>query len=123
MAGNGHIKVYYNSACPVCKAGIDSQKGKTTACPVEWTDIHRDNDAVGEIGETLEYVRERLHLVDEHGVKQMGVDAFIVLWQHSPREVWKARLFSLPLVHGLAQLAYKAFARLLYRWNKAKHHW
>ncbi|MCY1440439.1 hypothetical protein D9M71_567160 [compost metagenome] len=56
-------------------------------------------------------------------MKRMGVDAFIVLWRHSPGEEWKARLFSLPLIHGLAQLAYKVFARLLYRWNKAKHHW
>ncbi|MNQ49300.1 hypothetical protein D3C85_632070 [compost metagenome] len=124
MAGDdGRIKVYYNSACPVCKAGIEGQKGKTTACQVEWADIHQDNAAVGEIGENLEYVRERLHLVDEQGVKRMGVDAFIVLWRHSPGEEWKARLFSLPLIHGAAQLAYKAFARLLYRWNKAKHHW
>lgn len=123
MAGGERIKVYYNSACPVCKAGIEGQKGKTTACQVEWADIHRDNSAVNEIGESLEYVRERLHLVDEDGIKRMGVDAFIVLWRHSPGERWKARLFSLPLVHGLSQLAYKAFARLLYRWNRAKHHW
>lgn len=25
------IKVYYNSACPVCRAGIEGQKDKTTA--------------------------------------------------------------------------------------------
>ncbi|MCY1208786.1 hypothetical protein D9M68_864340 [compost metagenome] len=123
MADDERIKVYYNSACPVCKAGIEGQKGRTTACQVEWTDIHQDNRAVEEIGENLEYVRERLHLVDEQGIKRMGVDAFIVLWRHSPRERWKARLFSLPLIHGLAQLAYKAFARVLYRWNRATHHW
>ncbi|MFZ6046166.1 DUF393 domain-containing protein [Pseudomonas sp. CR3202] len=123
MAGDERIKVYYNSACPVCKAGIEGQKGKTTACQVEWNDIHQDNAAVEEIGENLEYVRERLHLVDEQGIKRMGVDAFIVLWRHSPGEEWKARLFSLPILHGLAQLGYKAFARLLYHWNKALRHW
>lgn len=117
------IKVYYNSACPVCRAGIDGQKDKTTACQVEWADVHADNQAVEEIGEELEYVRERLHLVDEQGVKRMGVDAFIVLWRHSPRERWKARLLSLPLINGLAQLGYKAFARLLYLWNRSKRHW
>lgn len=123
MEGDERIKVYYNSACPVCKAGIEGQKGKTTACQVEWADVHRDNTAVDEIGENLEYVRERLHLVDGQGVKHMGMDAFMVLWRHSPQERWKARLFSLPLIHGLSQLAYKAFARLLYRWNRARHHW
>ncbi|EQM67027.1 DUF393 domain-containing protein [Pseudomonas tohonis] len=117
------IKVYYNSACPVCRVGIDGQKDKTTACQVEWADVHADNQAVEEIGEELEYVRERLHLVDEQGVKRMGVDAFIVLWRHSPRERWKARLLSLPLINGLAQLGYKAFARLLYLWNRSKRHW
>lgn len=117
------IKVYYNSACPVCRAGIEGQKDKTTACQVQWADVHRDNEAVAEIGESLEYVRERLHVVDEQGVKRMGVDAFIVLWRHSPKERWKARLLSLPLIHPLAQLGYKAFARLLYRWNRRKGHW
>ncbi|MDT4844670.1 hypothetical protein FQZ97_786370 [compost metagenome] len=123
MTDDERIKVYYNSACPVCKAGIEGQKGKTTACQVEWADVHRDNNAVDEIGENLEYVRERLHLVDEQGVKRMGMDAFIVLWRHSPEEHWKAWLFSLPLIHGAAQLAYKAFARLLYGWNRRKGHW
>ncbi|BBP85741.1 MULTISPECIES: thiol-disulfide oxidoreductase DCC family protein [Pseudomonas] len=119
----GRIKVYYNSACPVCRAGIEGQKDKSTACEIEWADVHADNQAVEEIGEALEYVRERLHLVDEQGVKRMGVDAFIVLWRHSPKERWKARLLSLPLIHGLAQLGYKAFARLLYLWNRSKRHW
>lgn len=119
----GRIKVYYNSACPVCRAGIEGQKDKSTACEIEWADVHADNQAVEEIGEELEYVRERLHLVDEQGIKHMGVDAFIVLWRHSPQERWKARLLSLPLIHGLAQLGYKAFARLLYLWNRSKRHW
>ena len=34
---------------------------------VEWIDIHRDAEAVYEIGAEREFVRERLHVVDENG--------------------------------------------------------
>jgi len=123
MEEKSKISVYYNSACPVCDAGIRSQKDKTTACLVEWKDIHLDNTLVEEIDEELEYVRERLHVVDENGRKRMGIEAFEVLWRNSPKEKWKAKLISLPIIKQSAQLGYMLFARLLYRWNKRKKHW
>jgi hypothetical protein len=49
-------KVYYNSACPVCKAGIESQRGKMEACglaEVEWIDVHNNPEAVAEVGADL----------------------------------------------------------------------
>jgi predicted DCC family thiol-disulfide oxidoreductase YuxK len=117
------IKVYFNSACPVCKAGIESQKGKMPECPVDWNDVHLDNELVRDLGAGLEFVRERLHVLDEEGQLQVGWDAFITIWRHSPGERWKARLGSLPAVRQLCSLAYNLFARALYRWNRHSHHW
>jgi hypothetical protein len=40
----GHSsKVYYNSACPVCNAGIKDQRQRMEACglkDIEWVDVH-----------------------------------------------------------------------------------
>lgn len=117
------IQVYYNSACPVCNAGISAQKAKMENCPVEWQDVHLNNSAVEKIAAELEFVRERLHVIDEQRKLNIGLDAFIAIWRNSPKEKWKARLFALPIVRPLSANAYNLFAALLYRWNRAKKHW
>ena len=55
------MKVYYNSGCPICKAGIELQMNKDSNCKIQWNDVHKDNDLVSEIDSDLESVRERLH--------------------------------------------------------------
>lgn len=117
------IRVYYNSACPVCRAGIESQKGKQAACPIDWNDVHQDNALVSAVGSELAFVRKRLHVIDEHGQVQVGFDAFLTIWRNTPEEVWKARLFGVPGVRQLCSVGYNLFAALLYRCNRFKRRW
>lgn len=119
-------KVYYNSACPVCNAGIKDQRRRMEACNVkdtEWVDVHTNPDAALEVGASLEQVRERLHFKDENGHLDIGADAFIRLWLQTPGQRWLGKLFQLPILKQFFHLAYNGFARLLYRWNRAKKHW
>lgn len=117
------MKVYYNSACPVCKAGIEGQKGKDSICEIQWNDVHEKTDLVSEVGADLEYVRERLHVIDENGELQVGFAAFLAIWRNSPQETWKEKLFGLPVIKQVCQVVYNIFAAALYKWNKAKRHW
>lgn len=117
------MKVYYNSACPVCKAGIEGQMGKDSVCEIQWNDVHQNNALVMEVNADLEFVRERLHVVDEHGVVQVGFDAFLVIWRNSSTEIWKYKLFNFPVLKHFCRIAYNVFAAALYRWNRAKKHW
>ncbi len=123
MPNRPKIKVYYNSACPVCKAGIENQRAKASACEIQWNDVHKNNAIVSELSAELEFVRERLHVIDENGEVQIGFDAFLTLWRHSPNECWKAKVLGLPLVKQLCHAAYNVFAIGLYNWNKSKNHW
>ena len=119
-------KVYYNSACPVCNAGIKDQRQRMEACgnkDTEWVDVHNNPDAVSEVGSPLEQVRERLYVKDDTGQLNIGMDAFVHLWQQTPSQRWLAKLFQWPLIKPLSRLAYNAFARLLYIWNRALKHW
>lgn len=119
-------KVYYNSACPVCNAGIKDQRQRMEACgikDVEWVDVHAHPEAVSEVGASLEQVRERLYVKDADGRLNVGADAFTRLWSQTPGQRWLARLLRLPVLRQLTHLAYNGFARLLYRWNRAKKHW
>jgi predicted DCC family thiol-disulfide oxidoreductase YuxK len=123
MTNKSMIRVYYNSACPVCNAGIESQKGRLSRCEIQWHDIHKNNRAVSELKSDVEFVRERLHVIDECGQVQIGFDAFLTIWRNSPDESWKFRLFGLPLVKQLCQVIYNLFAFALYQWNKLKKRW
>jgi predicted DCC family thiol-disulfide oxidoreductase YuxK len=117
------MKIYYNSACPVCKAGIEGQMEKGSRCEIQWTDIHKNNELVAEVEAELEFVRKRLHVLDENGKLNVGFDAFLAIWKTSPTESWKAVIFGLPVIKQLCGLSYNVFAAALYKWNKLKKHW
>lgn len=123
MIDKSKMKVYYNSACPVCKAGIEGQMLKDSVCEIQWNDVHKENDLVSEVGAGLEYVRERLHVIDENGELQVGFNAFLAIWRNSPQETWKEKLFGLPVIKQLCQVIYNIFAAALYKWNISKKHW
>ena len=115
-------KVYYNSACPVCNAGIKDQRKRMEACgirDIEWIDVHTHPEAAEEVGSPLEQVRERLHVKAADGRLDVGADAFTRLWSRTPRQRWLAKLLRLPILRQATRLLYNAFARLLYRWNRA----
>lgn len=118
-------RVYYNSACPVCAAGIRQQQQKLDGCDVEveWIDVHSDNQAVTQIDSDLEFVRERLHVVDETGGVHVGSNAFSTLWKLTPGQKRLGWLSGLPVVRDLFRWLYNAFAAALYRWNRWSGRW
>jgi len=115
--------VYYNSACPVCDAGIKYQKSKMKECKISWKDIHIDHSARSDLISETEFIRKRLHVLLENGEVKIGIYAFIALWEASPRERWKANLFKFPVIHQASLLGYNSFAWCLYNWNKLLGHW
>lgn len=117
------LQVFYNSACPVCDAGIRGQRGRMAHCQVQWVDVHAHPGAAGAVGAPLEAVRERLHVIDQNGQVRVGADALAELWLATPGQRWLGRLASFPAVRPLARIAYNLFARVLYRWNRRRGHW
>jgi len=117
------VKVFYNSACPICNAGVGYQKQRMKTCDIEWADVHVDTKSTTELDADLDFIRERLHVKDTEGKLQVGIDAFIALWEESPGERWKAEIIKTPFLHYMADTTYNVFARQLYRWNKFKGHW
>ena len=127
------ICVYYNSACPVCKAGIEYQKGKAQQADIFWGDIHLDKrllenvspdlDKLGLNNLSLETLRKYLHVTDQQGEVHIGIDAFIVIWRNSDKQVWLANMFSLPILKSIAKTGYFIFANILYHWNRWQKHW
>lgn len=119
----GKAAVYYNSACPVCRAGIEWEQGRASSCGIEWIDVHHAPDAVADVGAGLEDVRERLHVRDAEGRVLVGADAVAFVMGTRPGQRWLGRLSALPGVQSVMRWAYDAFARVLYRWNRGRGRW
>ena len=115
------VTVYYNSACPVCKAGIGYQRGKMDACALEWVDVHAQPALADELGIDLEALREQLHVRDATGRWHVGDQAFTLLWSQTRGQRWLAAL-ARPF-GWLTGPLYRWFARRLYRWNRRRGHW
>jgi predicted DCC family thiol-disulfide oxidoreductase YuxK len=120
------IKVYYNSACPVCKAGIENQQCRMDAqksAEIDWLDVHANPALADELGVDLESIREQLHVKNADGSVQVGVGAFAVLFEKSRGQKWLGSLLKLPVIHQSSQFAYRIFARGLYIWNRSRRRW
>jgi predicted DCC family thiol-disulfide oxidoreductase YuxK len=123
MSDGAKTTVYYNSACPVCRSGVAAQQGAMGACEVEWIDVHAHPDAVRALGIDIEAVREKLHVIGTDGHVRVGADAFGALWSRTRGLRWLARLLANDRIRAVAQRAYDAFARRLYRWNRRHGRW
>jgi predicted DCC family thiol-disulfide oxidoreductase YuxK len=113
--------VYYNSACPVCDAGVCYQRKRMQGQAVQFVDVHARPEIAQELGIDLELLRERLHVRDAGGRMQVGADAFTTLMAHTRgqrRLAWLARR-----LRWLTGPLYKVAARLLYRWNRRRGSW
>lgn len=125
------VKIFYNSACPVCNAGIQSICDNIDSQTVLLHDVHTTsannlepvNDVIHELNAEREFIRERLHVIDSNEEVKVGIDALITLWGQSSNQNWKAGILQIPLVHGISRVSYNIFARLLYWWNRYQKRW
>lgn len=123
MNATAKATVYFNSACPVCRSGVEWQQGQASSCEIEWIDVHNAPDAVADVRAALEDVRERLHVRDAQGRVLVGADAVAFVMGSRPGQRWLGRLSMLPVIRSAMRWAYDAFARVLYRWNRRKGRW
>lgn len=123
---NPNLKVYYNSACPVCKAGIESQRGtmakRDIRSGVEWIDIACNAQIVDALGLNIDQVRHSLH-VARGSAMLVGADAFVALARETPGQRWLSSVFGNPVMLPLSRFVYNRFADLLYWWNIRRGRW
>jgi len=104
----GGVEVYYNGACPVCRAEIE---GYARLCAAQATDVRfvdstQNPDALAAQGLRREHLEQRLYLRDAHGRIVSGIPAMLALWSRVPGQQWLVRVVNLPVIRPLAALAY-----------------
>jgi predicted DCC family thiol-disulfide oxidoreductase YuxK len=124
---SSQLTVWYNTKCPVCKTGIEWQRGRlqraARAGVIAFRDINLEPDALARFGAGIEDIRRRLHAVDADGHLYVGADCAIAIWLATPGQAWLGRLFGLRAIRPVTRVAYDRFADLLYAWNRRKGRW
>jgi len=115
--------VYYNSACPVCDAGVCAMRDRIAEQDVEWVDVHRNPERLAPMELDLEDVRERLHVVDPSGQLHVGAPALLTTWTLQSRWGWLLKPLGWLGIRRMTSWVYDLFACRLYRWNRRQGHW
>ncbi len=113
------ITVFYDGKCSVCSKEIAYYKRIAAPGLFDWQDVTEDASVLLPHGISLAEALKSLHVMDESGRLEIGVDAFIVIWKQLP--YWKILGFfvSLPLIRHMAKWAYRLFAA--WRFKRLTH--
>ncbi len=107
------LTVYYDGACPLCRAEIAHYRGLAGAGRVRFVDLAQaEGDAALGPGLDLAAARARFHVRETDGRLVSGAAAFARLWRRLPRWRWLSRLVELRVfgrrpVLPVAEAAYR----------------
>ncbi|AWN45623.1 DUF393 domain-containing protein [Methylobacterium terrae] len=106
------LTVYYDGACPLCRAEIAHYRGRAGAGRIRFVDLAAAEDAA--LGPDLDpaAARARFHVRETDGGLVSGAAAFARLWRRLPGWRWLSRLvewraFGRQPVLPVAEAAYR----------------
>jgi predicted DCC family thiol-disulfide oxidoreductase YuxK len=124
-AESGAIIVCYNSACPVCRAGMERYQRIAAASarplPLGWRDINVAPELFRRHGISFDMAMRRLYAFDGERMLR-GIDVIVAIWRRLPGwRRWLGAVAGFRLVRPLAWFAYEALVSYpIYRWSRAR---
>ena len=104
------IKVFYDGKCGMCSREIRHYMKISPRETFIWRDIANEPQHLKEINVSQSYALKRLHVIDQDGKIQVGVDAFIAIWSKIPRWRLLAFLCAMPGIKFTLSVLYNKFA-------------
>jgi predicted DCC family thiol-disulfide oxidoreductase YuxK len=103
------LTVYYDGACPLCRAEIDYYRARLGADRIAFVDV---SSADPGDGLSCAVALARFHVREADGRLLSGAAAFARLWRALPGWRWLGRLVGTRAVLPVAELAYRGFLPL-----------
>lgn len=107
---NKELTVFYDGACHLCSREIDTYKNKTDQ--MSFIDISDENFNAKDYNVDEKQVNKIMHVQSNDGQWHLGVDAFLVMWKHTPGFSILAKFVKLPVIYTFAQIGYVIFAQI-----------
>jgi len=108
------LQIFYDGACRVCSAEMDSYRKNNPQNRFNFIDISAEGFQAEKYGKTQAEFMVQLHVRAADGTFSTGIDAFVVIWQAYPSGSL-CRLFGalvgVPGISLFSRFGYKAFAR------------
>jgi predicted DCC family thiol-disulfide oxidoreductase YuxK len=108
-------EVFYDGACPLCRAEIAAYRRMPGAERIAWRDVAA-GDAPAEIGRAAALARFHARRAD--GALVSGFRAFAAVWRANPRLAPLARLADRPPIVWIGEAGYRLFLRLRPLWRR-----
>lgn len=118
-ASKEQCSVYYDGACPLCRAEIANYQRAAGSDALKWIDAHGCSPA--ELGSDLDRpaALARFHVRRADGTLLQGAAAFVEIWSLLVYWRWLARLARLPGMLSLLDLGYAGFLKVRPIWRRA----
>lgn len=110
-SNNPGMTVYFDGACPLCRAEIGYYKNQNGAECIEFADVSVSDGSLPD-GLSREQAMARFHVQNADGELLSGAAAFVHIWQTLPRWQWAARVASGPGALAVMEFGYVAFLRI-----------
>ena len=107
-------EVFFDGACPLCRAEIDAYRGMRGGDLIAWRDVAA-GEAPAEIGR--EAALARFHVRRADGQLVSGFRAFLAVWRVNGTLAPVARLLDRPPFVWAGEAAYRLFLRLRPLWR------
>ena len=107
------VTLFWDGGCPLCQREIEHYKRIDVEKNVEWVDIHAEPSRLQPHQVTQAEAMQLIHAVDKEGALQVGVPAFLAIWEQLPLP-WSALpplVRNVPLVMPAAAAAYSLWAK------------
>lgn len=100
--------VYFDGACPLCRAEISHYRRTDQSSALCFIDVS-EADACVPAGLTRRRMMERFHVRAKSGELLSGAAAFVEVWARLPRWRWAAHIAALPGAMATLELGYRLF--------------
>ena len=103
--------MYYDGGCSLCGREVAHYRRIDKENRVRWVDINSDLGALRAAGIGYDEAMSRLHVYDDTGRIQTGVEAFAAVWDQLPYYRWLARVIRALRLVPTVERVYTIFAR------------
>lgn len=108
---NENIVVFYDGGCSLCGQEIRHYKKLDNAKKINWIDINIQPESLEKYHISYKAAFAQLHVIDTSGQVQIGVYAFLTLWEQLPVYRHLAKAIKLLFLTKALNRLYAIFAR------------